>query len=93
MPRLASGTGRQVMEAAWSRSRFGPALVTPAAMVGTKQPAMSARMVRPIMDTPSRMPETHATTAVRDGADALALGDMTIEELAGDVYVHGRVRH
>jgi diaminohydroxyphosphoribosylaminopyrimidine deaminase/5-amino-6-(5-phosphoribosylamino)uracil reductase len=25
-------------------------------------------------------------------ADALGLGDMTIEELAGDVYVHGRVR-
>ncbi|MEX0643602.1 MAG: bifunctional diaminohydroxyphosphoribosylaminopyrimidine deaminase/5-amino-6-(5-phosphoribosylamino)uracil reductase RibD [Pirellulales bacterium] len=25
-------------------------------------------------------------------ADALALGDMTIEELAGDVYVHGRIR-
>jgi diaminohydroxyphosphoribosylaminopyrimidine deaminase/5-amino-6-(5-phosphoribosylamino)uracil reductase len=26
-------------------------------------------------------------------ADALELGSMTIEELAGDVYVHGRVRH
>lgn len=26
-------------------------------------------------------------------ADALTLGDMTIEELAGDVYVHGRIRN
>jgi diaminohydroxyphosphoribosylaminopyrimidine deaminase / 5-amino-6-(5-phosphoribosylamino)uracil reductase len=31
-------------------------------------------------------------TGIERMADALKLADITIEELAGDVYVHGRVR-